>query len=60
VAKFLDQRGPGLHHVSFEVPDLPSALRARAAGVRLVDERPRASAHGTAIGSCTRRASAAC
>ena len=33
VAKFLDQRGPGLHHVSFDVADLSAALaRARAAG----------------------------
>jgi methylmalonyl-CoA/ethylmalonyl-CoA epimerase len=50
VAKFLDTRGPGLHHVSLEVPDLSSALaRARAAGVRLVDDTPRPGAHGTAV-----------
>ncbi|MBI1799060.1 MAG: methylmalonyl-CoA epimerase [Candidatus Eisenbacteria bacterium] len=50
VAKFLDERGPGLHHVSFEVADLPAALeRARAAGVRLIDESGRAGAHGTEV-----------
>ena len=50
IAKFLDQRGPGLHHVSLEVGDLGAALaRARAAGVKLIDEQPRAGAHGSTI-----------
>ena len=50
VARFLAARGPGLHHLSFEVGDLPAALaRARAAGVTLVDERPRAGAHGPQV-----------
>ena len=50
VAKFLDARGPGLHHVSLEVSDLAGTLaRARAAGVKLVDETPRAGAHGTQV-----------
>lgn len=50
VARFLEQRGPGLHHVSLEVPDVAAALAAaRAAGVRLVDEAPRAGAHGTRV-----------
>lgn len=50
VAKFLDTRGPGLHHVSLEVADLAAALaRCRAAGVRLIDETPRPGAHGTEI-----------
>ena len=50
VAKFLERRGPGLHHVSFEVADLEAALRhARDAGVRLIDEQPRAGAHGSRV-----------
>jgi methylmalonyl-CoA epimerase len=50
VAKFLEARGPGFHHVSLEVPDLESALaRAQAAGVRLIDESPRPGAHGTRV-----------
>jgi methylmalonyl-CoA epimerase len=50
VARFLETRGPGLHHVSLEVGDLPAMLeRCRAAGVRLVDEKPRAGAHGTEV-----------
>jgi methylmalonyl-CoA/ethylmalonyl-CoA epimerase len=50
VAKFLDTRGPGLHHVSFAVGDIAAALeRCRGAGVRLIDETPRAGAHGTRV-----------
>ncbi|HET9439136.1 MAG TPA: methylmalonyl-CoA epimerase [Longimicrobiales bacterium] len=47
VQKFLDKRGPGLHHVAYRVPDLEGALaRFRAAGIRLIDETPRAGAGG--------------
>lgn len=47
VARFLDRRGPGLHHVCFEVADLAAALRALGErGVRLVDEKPRRGAGG--------------
>jgi methylmalonyl-CoA/ethylmalonyl-CoA epimerase len=50
VAKFLETRGPGLHHVSYEVADLSAALeRCRAAGVRLIDETPRAGAQGSRV-----------
>jgi methylmalonyl-CoA/ethylmalonyl-CoA epimerase len=45
--KFLDRRGPGLHHICFEVDDLPAALATlKAAGVRLIDEVPRPGARG--------------
>lgn len=47
VARFLERRGPGLHHVCFEVADLAAALQVLAArGVRLVDEKPRRGAGG--------------
>jgi methylmalonyl-CoA epimerase len=50
VARFLDSRGPGLHHVSLEVGDVAETLaRAKAAGVRLIDEAPRPGAHGTEV-----------
>ena len=50
VAKFIAARGPGLHHVSLEVAGLDAALgRARDAGVRLIDERPREGAHGSQV-----------
>jgi methylmalonyl-CoA/ethylmalonyl-CoA epimerase len=45
--RFLTARGPGLHHVCFEVDDLPAALASlKAAGVRLIDETPRRGARG--------------
>jgi methylmalonyl-CoA epimerase len=50
VARFLEKRGPGIHHVCYRVPDLEAALAAcRAAGYRLVDETPRTGAHGKRI-----------
>jgi methylmalonyl-CoA/ethylmalonyl-CoA epimerase len=45
--RFLDKRGPGLHHVCFEVEDLDEALASlKAAGVPLIDEVPRPGARG--------------
>jgi len=50
VAKFLEQRGEGLHHVSLDVGDLDRTLAdCRAAGVKLIDEAPRPGAHGTKV-----------
>ena len=47
VAKHLAKRGPGMHHLCYRVPDVAAELaRHRAAGRRLVDEAPRAGAHG--------------
>lgn len=46
IAKFLDKRGEGLHHVAIRVPDLPgSVARLKSAGARLLNE-PRAGAGG--------------
>ena len=42
VGKFLARRGPGLHHVAYRVVDIEATLTAlSAAGLRLIDERPR-------------------
>ena len=42
VGKFLAKRGPGMHHVAFEVDDVAAELdRLAAAGTQLIDERPR-------------------
>lgn len=50
VAKFLEKRGPGLHHVSLEVADIVAALAsARAAGVQLIDPAPRRGAHDSQV-----------
>ena len=47
LGRFLDARGPGLHHICFEVDDLPAALASlKSAGVRLLDESPRPGARG--------------
>ena len=50
VGRFLDGRGPGMHHVAFEVDDVGEELaRLRARGTSLVDERPRRGAFGLEI-----------
>lgn len=50
IARFLDKRGPGIHHICFNVDDLDAALaRCRAAGLRLIDEQPRIGAEGKRI-----------
>jgi methylmalonyl-CoA/ethylmalonyl-CoA epimerase len=42
VGKFLAKRGPGLHHVAYQVGDIDAALQAlKDAGTRLIDETPR-------------------
>jgi methylmalonyl-CoA epimerase len=42
VGRFLAKRGPGLHHVAYQVADIDAALDAlRARGVELLDETPR-------------------
>ncbi|HVA93240.1 MAG TPA: methylmalonyl-CoA epimerase [Chloroflexota bacterium] len=47
VGKFLAERGPGMHHAAYRVPDLAAALaECRAAGLELVDEAPRRGAGG--------------
>jgi methylmalonyl-CoA/ethylmalonyl-CoA epimerase len=50
IAKFLEKRGPGIHHLCFAVPDLDESLaRCRKAGLRLIDETPRLGAEGKRI-----------
>jgi methylmalonyl-CoA/ethylmalonyl-CoA epimerase len=50
IGKFLAQRGPGIHHICYRVPDLDAALEAcRSAGYRLVDQVPRQGAAGRRI-----------
>ena len=50
VSKFLADRGPGLHHLAYAVPDIKEALSdARAAGFELIDAEPRIGLHGVPI-----------
>jgi methylmalonyl-CoA/ethylmalonyl-CoA epimerase len=47
IAKFIENRGEGIHHVSFVVDDIEAELaRLKAAGFQLIDERPRPGADG--------------
>jgi methylmalonyl-CoA epimerase len=47
VARFLDRRGPGMHHLCYRVPDLRAALADFAGeGYELIDGEPRAGAGG--------------
>lgn len=42
VGKFLAKKGPGLHHVAYQVSDIEAVLASlKAAGTRLIDETPR-------------------
>ena len=50
VGKFLAKRGPGMHHVAFEVEDVGRALEELAAeGADLIDERPRRGLFGLEV-----------
>jgi methylmalonyl-CoA/ethylmalonyl-CoA epimerase len=50
VGKFLAKRGPGMHHVAFEVDDVGAELdRLAADGAELIDERPRQGLFGLEV-----------
>jgi methylmalonyl-CoA epimerase len=50
IARYVQKRGPGLHHITLRVDDIGSALaQLKARGVRLIDESPRPGAHGSLV-----------
>jgi methylmalonyl-CoA/ethylmalonyl-CoA epimerase len=50
VGKFLAKRGPGMHHVAYEVDDLSASLQELAGqGAELIDERPRRGLFGLEV-----------
>jgi len=50
VGRFLARRGPGMHHVAYEVEDLSAELaRLEGEGARLIDARPRQGLFGTQV-----------
>jgi len=50
VGRFLAKRGPGMHHVAFEVEDVAAELdRLKAEGVELIDESPRRGLFGLQV-----------
>jgi methylmalonyl-CoA/ethylmalonyl-CoA epimerase len=47
LARYLEKRGPGMHHICLEVDDLPGMLaRLKAQGVQLINEEPRLGRDG--------------
>ena len=50
VARFMEKRGPGIHHICIEVEDIAAQLaEMKAAGAQLIDEQPRRGAGGHLI-----------
>ncbi len=50
IQRFVDQRGPGLHHMTLEVDNLEEQLAfLRENGIKLIDEKPRQGAEGSLI-----------
>ena len=50
VAKFLEKKGEGIHHVAFQVENLEAALaELKEKGIKLIDEKPRLGAGGKKI-----------
>lgn len=50
ISRYVDKRGPGLHHITLRVDDIDAAVhQMRSRGVRMIDERPRPGAEGSTI-----------
>jgi methylmalonyl-CoA/ethylmalonyl-CoA epimerase len=50
ISKFLETRGPGIHHVAWKVADCARAIaQAKAKGLRMIDDAPRPGSHHTTI-----------
>jgi methylmalonyl-CoA epimerase len=50
VAKYLEKKGEGLHHIGYRVDDCAEALESlRALGNRLIDDAPRPGSRGTTV-----------
>ena len=51
IGKFIEKRGPGIHHLAFSVPSVADALiNAETQGIQLIDKQPRNGAEGLKIG----------
>jgi methylmalonyl-CoA epimerase len=50
VGKFLAKKGPGIHHVAYQVTDIDATLASlKEAGLRLIDETPRIGIRGSRV-----------
>jgi len=59
VGRFLAKQGPGLHHVAYQVADIEQTLaKLKAAGMELIDERPRTGIRGSRVAFMHPRSSA--
>jgi methylmalonyl-CoA/ethylmalonyl-CoA epimerase len=59
VGKFLAKKGPGLHHVAYQVTDIDATLAAlKQAGLELIDEQPRIGIRGSRVAFLHPRATA--
>lgn len=59
VGKFLAKKGPGMHHVAYQVQDIDAALAAlKAAGLSLIDEQPRVGIRSSRVAFLHPRGSA--
>lgn len=51
IAKYMEKKGPGIHHIAFAMEDVDQALtEAEENGVRLIDQKKRPGAEGLQIG----------
>ncbi len=50
IAKFIEKRGGGIHHIAVEVEDIAASLaKLKAGGMRLIDEEPRVGAENCLV-----------
>src|SRR6185503_13855385 len=50
IAKYVEKRGPGLHHITLRVDDINAALvQLKSRGARLIDDQPRPGAEGALV-----------
>ena len=50
IAKFIEKKGEGIHHICFQVKDIESELeKLKNIGIRLIDEEPRIGAYNSKV-----------
>jgi methylmalonyl-CoA/ethylmalonyl-CoA epimerase len=50
ISKFIEKKGPGIHHIAYEVEDIEKTLaHLQSKGVQLIDKQPRKGAHNSKV-----------
>ena len=50
LSQFLEEKGPGIHHIAYDVEDIEAAItKLEAQGTRMIDKEPRQGAHGARV-----------